>query len=241
MFTNRLCRSAFRSTGIYPYNPDAVLKNLPELNADENRITLVPAPDELPATPPPKQKNLKPSPPTTPYNAIRVKQHVEVVLEEFDSLECQGVELEPGIRERAQQLAKSAHMSMTREAMQIETNRQLRLLNRKKGKSGGEGTGPGSRTELTDKGCRVLTSEEARLRKRRAEEKLEADVQKQQRLEVKRQEKAFEQAMNESPMGGIYEAQAAAEPGESVVFKTMNSLGGSDTSGVFGASVVEVL
>ena len=34
VFTNRLRRSAFRSTGIYPYNPDAVLKNLPELNAD---------------------------------------------------------------------------------------------------------------------------------------------------------------------------------------------------------------
>ena len=75
---------------------------------------------------------------------------------------------------------------MTREAMQIETNRQLRLLNPKKGKSGGEGTGSGGRTELTDKGCRVFTIEEARLRKRRAEEKLEAGVQKQQRLEEKR-------------------------------------------------------
>ena len=70
---------------------------------------------------------------------------------------------------------------------------------------------------------------------------MEADVQKQQRVEEKRQEKAFEQAMIESPMGGIYEAQAAVEPGESVVFKTMNSLSGSDTGGVFGASVVEVL
>ena len=44
----------------------------------------------------------------------------------------------------------------------------------------------------TDKGCRVLTIEEARLRKRRAEEKLEGDVWKQQCLEEKRQEKAFE-------------------------------------------------
>jgi len=67
---------------------------------------------------------------------------------------------------------------------------------------------------LTDKGCRVVTIEEARLRKGRAEEKLEADVQKQQCFEEKRQEKAFEQAMIESPMGGIYEA---AEFGESVV------------------------
>ena len=79
---------------------------------------------------------------------------------------------------------------------------------------------------------------------------MEADVQKQQHLEEKRQEKAFEQAMIESPMGGIYETQAAAEPGESIVFKTMNLLSGSDrgpggesndTGGVFGASVVEVL
>ena len=117
MFTNRLCRSAFRSTGIYPYNPDAVLKNLPELDAD--RIaggTPASALDELPVTPgsaktpPPKRRNLKLLPPTTPHNAIRVKQHVEVVLEEFDSLECQGVELEPGIRERVRQLTKSAHM-----------------------------------------------------------------------------------------------------------------------------------
>jgi len=76
---------------------------------------------------------------------------------------------------------------MTREAIQIETNRQLRLLNRKKGKPS-DGTGPGSRTEL--KGCCVLTIEEARLRKRRVEERLEADTQKQQRLEGKRQEKA---------------------------------------------------
>jgi len=77
----------------------------------------------------------------------------------------------------------------------------------------------GGRTELTDKGCRVLTIEEARLRKGWAEEKLEADVQKQQCLKEKRQEKAFEQAMVESLMGGIYEPQAAAEFGESVVSK----------------------
>lgn len=95
---------------------------------------------------------------------------------------------------------------------------------------------------MTDKGYRVLTIEEARLRKRRAEEKLEANTQKQQRLEGKRQEKAFEQAMIKSPMGGIYEAQLAAEPGKSVVFKTMNSVTGElGSDGAFGASVVEVL
>jgi len=82
---------------------------------------------------------------------------------------------------------------------------------------------------LTDKGCRVLTIEEARLRKRRADEKLEADVWKQQCLE-KRQEKAFEQAIIESPMGSIYEAQAV----ESLLFQNNELLSGSDTGRVFG-------
>jgi len=47
----------------------------------------------------------------------------------------------------------------------------------------------------------------------------------------KRQGKAFEQAMIESLMDDIYEAQAAAES-ESLLFQ--NSLIGSDTGGVFG-------
>jgi hypothetical protein len=38
VFTNRLCRSAFRSTGIHLYNPEAVLKNIPELKTTENSI-----------------------------------------------------------------------------------------------------------------------------------------------------------------------------------------------------------
>jgi len=83
---------------------------------------------------------------------------------------------------------------------------------------------------------------EVRLRKRRTEEKLEADTQNQQRLEGKWQEKVFEQAMIESPMGGIYEAQPLAEPGKSVIFKTINSVTGElGTDGVFGTSVVEVV
>jgi len=54
---------------------------------------------------------------------------------------------------------------------------------------------------------------------------------------------SLEQAMIESPVGGIYEAQPqAAEPGESVIFKTMNSVTGElGPGGIFGASVVEVL
>ena len=52
---------------------------------------------------------------------------------------------------------------------------------------------------------------------------MEADVQKKQRLEEKRQEKAFEQAMIESPVGGIYKR---LQNQESVVFETMNLLCG---------------
>jgi hypothetical protein len=64
------------------------------------------------------------------------------------------------------------------------------------------------------------------------EGKIEAEVLKQQRLEGKRQQKAFEQAVIESPIGGIFEAQAAAEPGESASFKTMSSLTGASVVGV---------
>ena len=39
------------------------------------------------------------------------------------------------------------------------------------------------------------------------------------KLEAYTQKKFFEQAMIESPMGGICEAQPAAEPGESVIFQ----------------------
>jgi len=94
---------------------------------------------------------------------------------------------------------------------------------------------PGSRTELTERGTRVITVEGAQSRKRWAEEKLEASTLKQQRMEEKRQEKAFEQAILEGPMGGIYEAQPYAENDESIVFRTMKLRGG------FAASVVEVL
>jgi len=52
-----------------------------------------------------------------------------------DSLNCQGMETESGPGEGIQQLSKSAYISMTREAIQIETNRQLRLFNHKKEKS----------------------------------------------------------------------------------------------------------
>jgi hypothetical protein len=65
------------------------------------------------------------------------------------------------------------------------------------------------------------------------EEKIETKVLKQQRLEGKREEKASEQAMIESPIGGIFEAQVAAKPRESTISKRINT--------PTGASVVEVL
>ena len=85
----------------------------------------------------------------------------------------------------------------------METNRQLRLFNRKKGKPG-DGTGPGSRTELTDKGCRVLTIEEAGCGKD-GQRKVWKPILRSNRLGGERREKAFEQAMAEPPMGGICE------------------------------------
>jgi hypothetical protein len=89
VFTNRLCRSAFRSTGIHPYNPDAVLKNIPELKTTENRIGTPPAPDGSTSMTP-KRTTQELLPPLTPHNAIGVKEHAAVVLQEFDSLACQG-------------------------------------------------------------------------------------------------------------------------------------------------------
>jgi len=62
--------------------------------------------------------------------------------------DCQGVEPESGVQEQVQQLAKSAHMSMTRS----DANRNkpaITTTESQKRKPGGEGTGPGSRTELT--------------------------------------------------------------------------------------------
>ena len=47
-------------------------------------------------------------------------------------------------------------------------------------------------TDLTERGTRVITLEDAQSQKRRAEEKLEANTLKQQRMEEKRREKALE-------------------------------------------------
>ena len=48
---------------------------------------------------------------------------------------------------------------MAWEAIQLETNRQLRQKNRKKGQKKEGDLGPGPWTALADKGTRVLTTE----------------------------------------------------------------------------------
>ena len=108
---------------------------------------------------------------------------------------------------------------MAREAIQLETNRQLRQQKRKKNSATVKsGSGLGGRSAITDKGTRVLTIAEAQERKQKAEEKRVAEVQKQERLEQKRQDKALHEAMLSSPIGPLYETLPAAEKGESHVF-----------------------
>ena len=99
-------------------------------------------------------------------------------------------------------------MTIAREAIQLETNRQLRQNNRKKGK----GTGPGPQTALASKGTtrRVITSEVAEDLKKKAEAKFEAELEAKLRLENKRKEKAFRDAMIVSPLG-LYEVASVAE------------------------------
>ena len=103
-----------------------MLKDLPDLKVNDDRVAGMHHEDdsntELVLRTPPK-RSLSLLPPTTPHNAIGLKEHKEALLREFDSLEYQGVELQPGTRERVQQMTKSAQMSMAREAIQIETNR----------------------------------------------------------------------------------------------------------------------
>ena len=98
---------------------------------------------------------------------------------------------------------------MAREAIQLETNRQLRQNNRNLNRKAGPGPGP--RTVLADKGTRVLTTEVANDHKKKAEAKFEAELEAKLRLENKQKEKAFRDAMIASPLGGLYEAASVAE------------------------------
>ena len=88
----------------------------------------------------------------TPHNTAAVKSHVVAVIDELDSLVVQGIPISTPTRKRVLQLGKSARMAVAREAIQLETSRQLRQNSYK----GENGTGRGSQTALADKGARVL-------------------------------------------------------------------------------------
>ena len=129
-------------------------------------------------------------PPTTPHNTKGVGVHVTSVLEDLDHLSCQGFDIPSPTRQRVIQLGKSATTSMAREAIQIETNRQLRELNCTKGQQT-QSEGPSARAILAQKGTRVLTHELKEELKQKAEVRVAAEKEKSERLEKKRQEKAF--------------------------------------------------
>lgn len=202
MMTERHCRSAFRQAGIYPFNPDRVIKELSERKANEARIDAV---------------NTETTTATaveiiaaTPHNTRAVRGHVSVLLDVLDTLEAQvqGIAIDTPNSNRVKQLGKSAEMSMIRESVQIETNRQLREENRrKKASTVAAGTAqPGDRTVLAKgaTGGTVLTWEKAQELRKRAEEKLAAEIVAKARLSAKQQEKAFRDAMLNSPIGGMW-------------------------------------
>jgi len=64
--------------------------------------------------------------PTTPHNASTIQSHVVTILDQLTELEVDGVSIDTLIRSRLLLLGKSAQMSMARESIQLETNRQLR-------------------------------------------------------------------------------------------------------------------
>ena len=101
---------------------------------------------------------------------------------------------------------------MAQEAIQFETNCQLRQNNRKKGQKKEGDLEPGLQTALADKGTRVLTTEVVDGLKKKAEAKFEAKLEAKLSLVNKRKEKAFHNAMiaSGSPLG-LYEAASAAE------------------------------
>ena len=97
-------RGAFHKTGIYPFNPKAVLDEVPLKEIEKGRLTPAeptgnssPATGIIPAnitvtTPGPKQKARNPAaqhqPAETPHNTAAVQSHVIAVLDECSSGYC---------------------------------------------------------------------------------------------------------------------------------------------------------
>ena len=100
-------------------------------------------------------------------------------------------------------------------------HRQIRDATKRKKKHdpGHDDAEPGSRTGLSDKGTRMLSVAEANQRKRKAEEKLMAEREKQERLEAKRLEKALlDSAMGtDRPEGALISDVSDAPKGQSEV------------------------
>ena len=176
----------------------------------------------------PKQKQKAPAPIDTPQNTAVVQSHVVAALDELDSLAVQGIPsdycgkhidlrncfncmtgvlISIPIRNRDLQLGKSARMTMAHEAIQLETNCQLRQNNRNLNRK----VGPGPRTVLADKGTRQLTTEVAEDLKKKAEAKFEAELEAKLCLENKQKEKAFYDAMIASLLGSLYGVASVAE------------------------------
>ena len=92
--TERTCRGAFRKAGIYPFNPKAVLDEIPLKEVEKGRLT-EPSDGDLAADTTfqvaPKQKQKAPAPIDTPHNTAAVQSHVVAVLDELDSLAVQGI------------------------------------------------------------------------------------------------------------------------------------------------------
>ena len=95
----RTCRGAFRKAGIYPFNPKAVLDEIPLKEIEKGRLTEPSDGDlaNLLATPAAdttftsNQKQKAPAPVDTPQNTAAVQSHVVAVLDEHDTLAVQGI------------------------------------------------------------------------------------------------------------------------------------------------------
>ena len=89
--TERTCRSAFRKAGVYPFNPKAVLDEIPLKEIEKGRLTdppLAPAADST--TPKQKGKALAPRS-ITSHNIAAVQSHLIAVLDKLNSLAVQGI------------------------------------------------------------------------------------------------------------------------------------------------------
>ena len=123
--TERTCRGAFRKTGIYPFNPKALLDEVTLKEIEKGRLMPAENSSSSPATTPTRNPAAQRQLVNTPHNTAAVQSHVAAVLDELDSLAVQGIPISTPTRNRVLQLGKSARMTMAQEAIQLETNRHF--------------------------------------------------------------------------------------------------------------------